>query len=112
MRGEAAARQAADAVAEQAPVVMRAIRAGIDDLADRLPDAAAVVQAGAVATTDAVRTMPDPTLRLLAALSAGMGIGLWAAGAPRAVTLVALTPALVAVVALGLDAPARKPRKR
>lgn len=103
--------RAAETAADQAPAVLRALKAGIDDLADRLPDAASAVQAGAVATSDSLRTMPEPSLRLLAALSVGMGIGLYAAGAPRVVTLVAFTPALLAAVVLGYDAPLRKPRK-
>jgi hypothetical protein len=45
--------------------------------------------------------MPDENLRLLAAVSIGLGAGLFLAGAPRLVTLAALTPALlVATVAL------------
>jgi hypothetical protein len=106
------ASKAAETVADQAPVVIRALRAGIDDLADRLPDAAAAVQAGAMATTDSLRTMPEPSLRLLAAVSVGMGVGLYAAGAPRVVTLMAFTPALLAAIALGFDVPVRKPHKR
>jgi hypothetical protein len=104
--------RAAETVADQAPVVLRALRAGIDDLAERLPDAAAAVQAGALATSDSLRTMPEPSLRMLAALSVGMGIGLYAAGAPRVVTLVAFTPALLAAVVLGFDVPVRKPHKK
>ena len=105
------ASRAADAVADQAPVVIRAVRGGLDDIADRLPGAAAVVQAGAVATTDSLRTMPESSLRLLAAVSVGMGIGLYAAGAPRVVTLVAFTPAVLAAVVLGVDEPGgRKPK--
>lgn len=103
---------AAETVADQAPVLIRALRAGIDDLADRLPDAAAAVQASAMATTDSLRTMPESNLRLLAAVSLGMGIGLYAAGAPRVVTLMAFTPALLAVVVLGFDVPVRKSHER
>jgi hypothetical protein len=106
------ASRAAETVADQAPVMIRALRAGIDDLADRLPDAAAAVQAGAMATTDSLRTMPEPSLRLLAAVSVGMGVGLYAAGAPRVVTLMAFTPALLAAVVLGFDVPVRKTHKR
>jgi soluble cytochrome b562 len=105
------ASRAAETVADQAPGVVRAFRAGMDDLADRLPGAAAAVQAGAIVTTDSLRTMPEPSLRLLAAVSVGMGLGLYAAGAPRVVTLVAFTPAVLAAVALGFNEPGgRKPK--
>ena len=105
------ASRAAETIADRAPVVIRALRAGVDDLAERLPDAAAAVQAGAMATTDSLRTMPEPSLRLLAAVSVGMGVGLYAAGAPRAVTFMAFTPALLAAIVLGIDVPVRKPNK-
>ena len=104
-----AAHGVAETVADQAPGVIRAFRAGMDDLADRLPGAASAVQTGAIVTTDSLRTMPEPSLRLLAAVSVGMGLGLYAAGAPRVVTLVAFTPAVLAAVALGFNEPgARK----
>ena len=102
----------ADTVADQAPGVIQALRDGMDDLADRLPGAAAAVQAGAIVTTESLRTMPEPTLRLLAALSVGMGIGLYAAGAPRVVTFVAFAPAVLAAVALGMDTPSGRKSKR
>jgi len=101
----------AQAAVEQAPAVLRALRSGIDEMADRLPGAASAVQAGAAATSESIRTMPEPGLRLLAALSVGMGIGLYAAGAPRVATLVAITPAIVAAVVLSLDSPASKPSR-
>ncbi len=102
-----AAGKAAEVVANQTPEVIRAFRAGIDDLAERLPDAAATARAGALATGDSLRSMPEPSLRMLAALSVGLGIGLYAAGAPRAVTLVAITPAVLATLVMSLDQPAR-----
>ena len=75
--GTAAASDAADkaagVVADQTPEVMRAFRAGIDDLAERLPDAAAAARAGALATTDSLRSMSEPSLRMLVALSVGLG---------------------------------------
>jgi hypothetical protein len=43
---------------------------------------------------------PDQRLQLLMAFSLGVGAGLWMAGAPRIVTLAALTPALVAGIAM------------
>ena len=43
--------------------------------------------------------------RLLAALSVGMGIGLYVAGAPRLVTMAAFAPALMAGLTVALNQP-------
>jgi uncharacterized protein YjbJ (UPF0337 family) len=84
-----AARDAASGAADQ-------VRAGVDGVAERLPDALEAARTGAAATADSLREMPQPTLRLLAALSIGMGLGLYLAGAPRLVTVAAFTPAVLA----------------
>lgn len=77
------------------------VRDGVDSLSRQLPTAIETVEAGARATTALLRVMPDENLRLLAAVSIGLGAGLFLAGAPRLVTLAALTPALlVATVAI------------
>jgi uncharacterized membrane protein len=47
-----------------------------------------------------LQDLSDPRLKLLIAFSLGVGAGLWMAGAPRLVTLAALSPALVAGVAI------------
>jgi uncharacterized membrane protein len=52
-----------------------------------------------------LQELSDPRLQLLMAFSLGIGAGLWMAGAPRLVTLAALSPALVAGVAIA----SRKP---
>jgi uncharacterized membrane protein len=44
--------------------------------------------------------LSDPRLELLVAFSLGVGAGLWMAGAPRLVTLAALSPALLVGVAI------------
>jgi hypothetical protein len=42
-----------------------------------------------------IQEMPDPTQRLLAAFSLGLGLGLSVAGAPRLVVVATLAPALL-----------------
>ena len=49
----------------------------------------------AVEAARAVESMPEPTRRMLATLSLGLGAGLYLAGAPRLVTLLAFLPALL-----------------
>ena len=97
----AGAASAADAV----PEVISRIRSGVDEVADRLPDALEAARTGAAATAGTLREMPEPTLRVLAALSVGMGIGLYVAGAPRLVTMAAFAPALMAGLTVALNQP-------
>ena len=94
---------AAAAAAEAIPEVMSKVREGVDGVAERLPDALEAARTTAVATTDSLRDMPRSTLRVLAALSVGMGIGLYLAGAPRLVTIAAFSPALLAALAVTFD---------
>jgi len=47
-----------------------------------------------------LQELSDPRLELLVAFSLGVGAGLWMAGAPRLVTLAALSPALLVGVAI------------
>ena len=89
-------RAGAATAAEAVPEVVSMIRGGVDGVAERLPDALDAARTGATATADSLREMPQPTLRVLAAFSIGMGLGLYIAGAPRLVTVAALTPALAA----------------
>ena len=42
-----------------------------------------------------MRRMPDENLRLMLAMSASLGVGLYMAGSPRVVTLAALAPAML-----------------
>jgi hypothetical protein len=64
-------------------------------LVDRVPEAVEAVRDGAREAARTVEAMPDPTRRLLATLSIGLGAGLYLAGAPRLLTLLAFAPALV-----------------
>jgi len=67
----------------------------VQEFADRLPDAIDVALSGAQQTTSSLQTMPDPTLRILAAASLGFAAGLYLAGAPRLITLAAIAPAVI-----------------
>ena len=72
-----------------------AFRDGADEFASQRPAALEAIQAGAKVTTDSMRRMPEENLRLMLAMSAGLGVGLYLAGSPRLVTLAALAPALL-----------------
>lgn len=98
-------RAAAASAADAAPEVISKLRSGVDEVADRLPDALDAARTGAVATADSLRQMPEPQLRVLAALSVGMGVGLYVAGAPRLVTMAAFAPALLAGITVALNQP-------
>ena len=86
-----AADDAVDAVRDGA----EKLRGGAEELGSPLPAALEAFQAGARATSKSMRTMPEENLRLMLAMSAGLGVGLYMAGSPRLVTLVALAPALL-----------------
>ncbi len=72
-----------------------ALRDGADEIASQLPAAFEALQTGARATTNSMRRMPEENLRLMLAMSAGLGVGLYMSGSPRLVTLAALAPALL-----------------
>ncbi len=94
--------------AANAPQIVDMLRASVDDIVEWVPDAAGTARVGVMATADSMRRIPDPTLRTVAAVSAGMGMGLYLAGAPRPVTIVALTPAIMVGLFMALDEPLRK----
>ncbi len=76
--------------------VIDGARTGAARVAGRLPGAAERARVGIQATTTSLQTLPNPTLRLLAASSIGLATGLRLAGAPRLITLAAVAPALLA----------------
>ena len=78
------ARASAARLIERAPAVMRATRAGVDG------------------TTAALQTLPDSTLRWIAATSVGLAAGLRLAGAPRLVSAAGAAPALIVGAAMAL----------
>ncbi len=109
-----ATRQAGTAVAGAIgylPTLVETARSGAGQLAEQLPEVLDRTRASALGTASTLQTMPDPTLRLLAAFSIGLGAGLYLSGAPRLVTLAALTPALILSFAI-VSRPGREQRPR
>jgi hypothetical protein len=97
-RVDVAAVEAADATRSKATQVKDAV----GDAAERMPEVLEGARSGAERarvgveeTTTRLQTLPDETLRLLAAGSMGLAAGLFASGAPRLFTLAALAPALL-----------------
>jgi hypothetical protein len=90
---------------EGASAALAGARATADEVGTRLPDIASAGAEGAAESVKLLQELSDPRLQLLMAFSLGIGAGLWMAGAPRLVTLAALSPALVAGVAIA----SRKP---
>ncbi len=84
-----------DAV-DHVPEVLASARTGAERVAGRMPDAAARARLGVEATTTTLQTLPDSTLRLLAAASIGLATGLQLAGAPRLFIFAAIAPAFLA----------------
>jgi hypothetical protein len=71
------------------------IEDGSARIVDRMPEAVESVRSSAMDAARTVEAMPESTRRILATLSLGLGAGLYLAGAPRLLTLIALAPALV-----------------
>ena len=61
----------------------------------RVPGTVHLTRAGAQRTTSALQTLPDSTLRWLAASSVGLGAGFYLARAPRLVIAAGVAPALI-----------------
>jgi hypothetical protein len=60
----------------------------------RVPGTVHATHVGASGTTNALRRLPDSTLRWLAASSVGLGAGFYLAGAPRLAIAAGVAPAL------------------
>ena len=86
---------------EGAAAAVAGARVVADEVGTRLPGLASAGAGGAAESVRMLQELSDPRLRLLIAFSLGVGAGLWMAGAPRLVTFAALSPALVAGVAIG-----------
>ena len=84
-----------DAV-DRVPEVLDSARTSAERAVASLPDAADRARLGVEETTTRLQTMPDSTLKLMAAASIGLAAGLQLGGAPRIVTIVAIAPALLA----------------
>ena len=95
-----AATEFASKAQEGAAAALAGARATADEVGTRLPGIASAGAEGAAESVRMLQELSDPRLELLIAFSLGVGAGLWMAGAPRLVTLAALSPALVAGVAI------------
>ena len=85
---------------DSAAAALAGARATADEVGTRLPGIASAGAEGAAESVRMLQELSDPRLKLLIAFSLGVGAGLWMAGAPRLVTLAALSPALVIGVAI------------
>jgi hypothetical protein len=77
-------------------------RARAAGLVERMPGTMRATTAGARDTTSALQTLPDSTLRWLAASSVGLGAGFYLARAPRLVIAAGVAPALIMGAAIAL----------
>ena len=68
----------------------------------RVPGTVHATRAGATGTTSALQTLPDSTLRAIAATSVGVGTGFYLARAPRLVIAAGVAPALLMGAAIVL----------
>lgn len=87
--------------------VMKIAGTSATGLIARVPGTIHATRAGAHGTTSALQTLPDPTLRGLAATSVGLGAGFYLAGAPRLAVAAGVAPALLMGAAIVL-----RPNKR
>jgi hypothetical protein len=85
---------------------LKVARDGATTVVRRVPATLSATRAGAQATTHALQTLPDSTLRSLAASSAGLGTGLYLAGKRRLAVVAGVVPALIMGAAIALR-PAR-----
>jgi hypothetical protein len=95
-----AAADLASKAQEGAAAAVAGARVVADEVGSRLPGIASAGAEGAAESVKMLQELSDPRLKLLMAFSLGVGAGLWMAGAPRLITLAALSPALVAGVAI------------
>ncbi len=78
------------------------VRRSTERLIARTPAALRAARVGVDGTTAALQTLPDSTLRWIAATSVGLGAGLRLAGAPRLVSAAGAAPALIVGAAIAL----------
>jgi hypothetical protein len=81
---------------------VKVVGSGARSLAGRMPGTVRATHAGASATTRALQSLPDSTLRGLAAGSAGIGTGLLLAGRRRMAIAAGVASALVIGTAIAL----------
>jgi hypothetical protein len=82
--------------------LLKATAAGATSLIGHVPGTVRATRTGAQGTTNALQTLPDATLRWMAAGSVGLGAGLRLARAPRIVVAAGVVPALLVGAAIVL----------
>ena len=97
-----AVRRVSGAIAGVGRGATRGAKSGVSMLKARLPGTMKATRAGAQATTSALQTMPDSTLRWLAASSVGLGAGLYLAGKQRLLIVAGVAPAVIMGAAIAL----------
>jgi hypothetical protein len=107
-----AAAELATKAQDGAAAALAGARATADEVGTRLPSIASAGAEGAAESVRMLQELTDPRLELLAAFSLGIGAGLWLAGAPRLVTLAALSPALLVGVAIASRTQSQQGRGR
>jgi hypothetical protein len=98
-------------IVRRASGAIKSVRAAASRLVAHAPgtmqDTMAATRDGARATTTALQTLPDSTLRWLAASSVGLGAGLYIAGKQRLLIIAGVAPAVIMGAAIAL-----RPNKR
>ena len=107
-----AAAEFATKAQDGAAAALATARVTADEVGTRLPGIASAGVEGAAESVRMLQELADPRLELLAAFSLGVGTGLWLAGAPRLVTLAALSPALLVGVAIASRTQSQQGRGR
>jgi len=99
---EATVNRAASGVVSAARSGVGAVRHGVHGIAVRLPATVRATRAGAQWTLETLQTLPDSTLRSLAATSVGLGAGLSFTRAGRLAAMVGVLPAMVLSTAIAV----------
>ncbi len=81
---------------------LKSLGSGASAALDRVPATVKATRVGARGTAKSLQTLPDTTLRSLAATSLGVSAGFYLAGAPRLAIAAGVTPALVMGAAMVL----------
>jgi hypothetical protein len=90
-----AATRPASEVATFARTGVSVARRGAAGLVGRLPGTLKATRAGAQGAVGALQTLPDPTLRSLAATSVGLAVGLYLTRARRLAIVAGMVPAVL-----------------
>jgi hypothetical protein len=82
--------------------VLKVARTSATKVASEVPGTIRATGARAHVTVAALQTLPDSTLRWVAASSVGLGAGFYLAGAPRLAIAAGVAPALITGAAIAL----------